>query len=112
MIKKRWEKDPWGRGYPLGLRTQGRGFDSRWVRWYFFIITDSGDAGFFTVPAYTKKTGIKKRSDFVASSRRMVGRSPANDPENNDNDDDHKNAKPDHGEEARVDILLKRDSQR
>jgi hypothetical protein len=24
--------DPWGRGYPPGLRTQGRGFDSRWVR--------------------------------------------------------------------------------
>ena len=24
--------DPWGRGHPPGLRTQGRGFNSRWVR--------------------------------------------------------------------------------
>ena len=31
------QKDPWGRGYPLGLRTQGRGFDSRWVRWFYFL---------------------------------------------------------------------------
>ena len=30
------QKDPWGRGHPLGLRTQGRGFDSRWVRFFFF----------------------------------------------------------------------------
>ena len=29
--------DPWGRGYPLGLRTQGRGFDSRWVRTIFIL---------------------------------------------------------------------------
>lgn len=33
--------DPWGRGYPPGLRTQGRGFDSRWVRFcdFYFLIS-------------------------------------------------------------------------
>lgn len=37
--------DPWGRGYPPGLRTQGRGFDSRWVRFCDFVqfIGDTSD---------------------------------------------------------------------
>ena len=46
-----------GRGHPLGLRTQGRGFDSRWVRKFFLnfnkkirvyypLIPDSGFTAF------------------------------------------------------------------
>ena len=36
--------DLWGRGYPLGLRTQGPGFDSRWIRSFFVYLVRSLDS--------------------------------------------------------------------
>jgi hypothetical protein len=40
--------DPWGRGHPLGLRTQGRGFDSRWVRSFLIGICPSLEEAEYT----------------------------------------------------------------
>lgn len=51
--------DPWGRGYPPGLRTRGRGFDSHWVRFSFF---QSRKKGSFDVDA----VGLVGRTRVVA----------------------------------------------
>jgi hypothetical protein len=57
-------KDPWGRGYPLGLRTQGRGFDSRWVR--FINLFDFEDIDFTTDNAFWFHDSGIRVSGFAA----------------------------------------------